>query len=201
MYQVGIIDIGIGNIFSLCQAIQHIGAQPIVIDSPVPHNKFDKLILPGVGNFSYAMARFQSCHFDTWIKEAVALEKPLLGICLGMQLLFSSGQEGKTEVPGLAFFSGKTVKIDLPDQKIRKLPNMGWRNVFNPHTRQEEKFYFMHSYRVLSEEKFDEKIYSTYCNVEILSIIMKNRLCGVQFHPEKSGQFGLSFLEGFITSV
>ena len=205
MPNIGIIDIGIGNIFSLKQAVSHSGGIPIIINKPVNLDEIDGVILPGVGSFEYAMSQLKEKKIDIWIHDLVKNKVPLLGICLGMQLLFDKGFEGETEVKGLGVFRGSVVKISSTCSDV-KLPNMGWRTIRKSGQSCFEKFldfstnkefYFMHSFHVKSDHKFDTKYVSTYGGIEILSLINYKNIVSSQFHPEKSGDMGLALIKNF----
>lgn len=207
MYKIAIIDIGIGNIFSLCQAIKKVGGEPIVIKGPVCLSKVDGIILPGVGTFQYAACRLSEENLDVWIKESIKLGKSFLGICLGMQLLFSGSQEGGEYTKGLEIFEGDCIQIASPCLKNLKLPNMGWRKIqfSSPESRycefNNKRFYFMHSYQVMTSEKLDELAVSLYHDVKINSLVRKKNIIGAQFHPEKSGDNGLKLLKSFLVNI
>lgn len=209
MSNIAIIDIGIGNIFSLKQAVSHVGGIPTVINKPVNWDELDGVILPGVGSFEYAMRQLKEKKFDIWIHDLVKNEVPLFGICLGMQLLFEKSFEGEKEVRGLGVFPGEVLRIPC-NVSGHKLPNMGWRAIKNnaPSREVEEdrygslcnySYYFMHSYHVVSSFSFDEKFTSLHGDTSILSFVKSKNIIAMQFHPEKSSESGMSLFDLFLT--
>ena len=202
MLKIGIIDYGMGNINSVYNAIQVLGHQPIFLKSPDMITSVDRVILPGVGAFGEGMKRLEK---DNW---ANALEteckigtKPLLGICLGMQLLASEGYEFG-HCKGLNFISGKVKKLEI--HKNYRLPHIGWNTVkFNSESNLykdleiERDFYFVHSYVFIPD---NSKKISGICNygIDFVASIEHKNIFGTQFHPEKSHKAGLTVLNNFI---
>ena len=194
---IGIIDYGAGNLNSICKAFEHIGFETEIVEKETRHEKYDALVLPGVGSFPGAMSRLKENNLDQFIKDYVKTGKPMLGVCLGMQLLFEWGYED-TKTKGLDLLPGEVVKMD----SSLKIPHMGWNeleiikddNLFkdlpdNPH------YYFVHSYKL--KEITDEVIAVTDYGVKIPAVVRKDNVIGFQFHPEKSGNNGLKLLENF----
>jgi len=192
---VAILDYGVGNLFSLECALKKVGLKPSIISSPPQWKPVDALVLPGVGNFAAASRNLEPLKPE--ILDAVEEGVPLLGICLGMQLLFAESEE--SEGHGLSLFQGKNVKLP----KFVKVPHMGWNTLSMVKESdlleglQEEAFvYFVHSYypNPLDEDIIVAK--TTY-GVPFASAIAKRTLYGTQFHPEKSGVNGLKILANF----
>jgi len=192
---VAILDYGVGNLFSLECALKKVGLTPYIVSSPSQLKAPDALILPGVGNFAAASRNLEPLKPE--ILDAVKEGVPLLGICLGMQLLFAESEE--SEGHGLSLFQGKNVKLP----KSVKVPHMGWNTLSMVKQSdlleglQEEAFvYFVHSYypNPLDEDIIMAK--TTY-GVPFASAIAKRNLYGTQFHPEKSGVNGLKILANF----
>ena len=192
---MAIFDYGVGNLFSLECALKKVGLDPFVVSSPSQLKAIEALILPGVGNFAAASRNLEP--FKPVILDIVREGVPLLGICLGMQLLFAESEE--SEGRGLSLFQGKIVKLP---QSV-KVPHMGWNTLSMVKQSdlleglQEEAFaYFVHSYypNPLSEDIIMAK--TTY-GVSFASAIAKKNLYGTQFHPEKSGVNGLKILANF----
>ncbi|MGM0603478.1 MAG: imidazole glycerol phosphate synthase subunit HisH [Bacillota bacterium] len=196
---IAIIDYGAGNLNSIQKALEYVGKKTVIIDNGNKENvnKFDGLVLPGVGAFPGAMGRLEKNNFLPFIKKFVDSGKPFLGICLGMQLLFEWGYEDK-KTPGLGLLRGDVVKISS-DYKI---PHMGWNQLKilkddslfaglpdNPH------FYFVHSYQ-LSEITNNTAAVVKY-GVDIPAVVKKDNIIGMQFHPEKSGNNGIQMLKNF----
>lgn len=193
--KVVIIKYNAGNIRSVLFALERIGVQAVVTDNHDEIRTADKVIFPGVGEASSAMAYLQSNGLDTLIKS---LKQPVLGICLGMQLMCSFSEENNTECLGIF------------DQKVRlfpnagyKIPQIGWNNITNLKTTllkdvsENAYMYFVHSYYV---ENCAEAIAKTDYIIQYSSAIQKDNFYAVQFHPEKSGDTGQKILENFITA-
>jgi len=192
---IGIINYGIaGNIHSVSKAIEKAGGKALIINSPADFNFIDKLVIPGVGSFKDAMHELDNDNFISSIKD---FNKPILGICLGMQILAELGFEfGKTK--GLALLNAE-VKPILCDGKI---PHMGFNkiSVKVPNILldgiEDEEFYFMHSYELVNYT--DIIALTKYNDHSFVSAVNKGNLYGVQFHPEKSREAGIKLLSNFI---
>jgi glutamine amidotransferase len=192
---VGIVNYGIaGNIHSVKKAIEKAGGDTLVISSISDFDLVDKVVIPGVGSFKDAMQELENNGFIEPLKE---FDKPILGICLGMQILAELGFEyGKTR--GLGLLSAE-VKPILCDAKI---PHMGFNKIQVVNSNkvmkgvEVEEFYFMHSYEVVNYT--DISALTKYGNHSFVSAIHKGNLYGVQFHPEKSRQAGIRLLSNFI---
>lgn len=206
MQNIGIIEIGHGNIGAIAKSIEDIGAKWHIISDEKNLNKMDKLIIPGVGHFSAAMYHLEKIRLTEPIKYAVNIEKkPVLGICLGMQLLSDKGEEGG--VKGLSIIAGKVIKIEIKDKLKYKIPNIGWRNIkiINKHNivyeiMDNDDFYFLHSYQFVPENQNFIISKSLYEN-ELNSIIGYDNVVGVQFHPEKSYKSGRKIIYNFINKM
>jgi glutamine amidotransferase len=195
MDKVAIIDYGLGNIKSVCNAVKYLGAKPVLVSSPSKLNA-DKIIVPGVGAFGDGAKNLSP--FFPKIKEAIASDTPVLGICLGMQMFFESSKESPG-ARGLSTMKGKVVKIPTR----LKLPQIGWNSL-----RIEKKscplfrrvkdadVYFVHSYHALLEE--DVVAATTDYGCKVTAVVWKCNVFGTQFHPEKSGRVGLKMLGNFL---
>jgi imidazole glycerol-phosphate synthase subunit HisH len=203
VYEVGVIDYGIGNIKSISNILDKVGASSIIITKPSEMECCKSLILPGVGSFDAAI---ECLELGGWVeplnKFAKIDCKPLLGICLGMQLLTKSSQEGKRR--GLGFINAETVSFKKEKMNKRaKVPHMSWNlvnvvkqnKIFTPLI--ESRFYFVHSYHVVCNDKKDVLTTTNY-GYEFVSSFCRDNIIGVQFHPEKSHNFGYSFFIKFI---
>ena len=200
---IGIVDYNMGNLASVINAFESIGADIAVESYPEKLQNYDKLILPGVGAFGDAMEHLKSNGMDEAVKAYAKNGKPLLGICLGMQLLFDSSEEfGSTN--GLGLIEGRVVAFDENrfDHKL-KVPHMGWNELFvQTNTKlfngleREFYLYFVHSFHAVCDDKYS--IGKTYYGYEFVSAVNKDNIYGIQPHPEKSHENGLKIIENFV---
>lgn len=199
MVNVAIFDYGAGNLFSLKAALERNGAQNVIIIHDMKGlDKFDGLVLPGVGNFDPAVKSIEP-YKDIFIKSIEDF-MPILGICLGMEMLFNHSEEGTRD--GLKILDGKV--IILPKKKV-KVPHMGWNNL--EIIKKESKLlrdikdgswaYFVHSYLIAPENNSIVSATSQY-GVNIPAIVEEGNLYGTQFHPEKSGKLGAIIMKNFL---
>jgi len=192
---VGILNYGTGcNIFSIKNSIEYVGGKTKIIDHPSQFKNIDRIILPGVGSFALAMEEIKKNDFYDSIIE---FKKPLLGICLGMQLLSSIGFEsGKNQ--GLNIIKSEVKRIEVDG----KIPHIGFNKIKIIKNNdlftglENEDFYFMHSYEMISYENITSL--TEYCDHFLISAVNKDNFYGVQFHPEKSRQPGLNLFKNFI---
>ena len=197
--KVCVVDYEIVNIASIENAIKYLGFQYEILKKPKNIDSFSHMILPGVGSFREATKKLHKNGWAVAIKDFAKSNKPILGICLGMQLMFEFGfEDGESE--GLGLFKGKCeifAKGNFP------LPHIGfnlvnhqntkiWKNIVNP-----SPFYFVHSYRINSFDQ-DAIISKTFYGEDFVSFIEKENFYGAQFHPEKSGSVGLKLYENFL---
>ena len=200
MTKIAIFDYGAGNLFSLKSALERNKAKSVVVD--IIYNlkelpKFDGLVLPGVGNFDPAIRSIEGSagHLDKAIDNCT----PVLGICLGMEILFDKSEEGRLE--GLKILEGEVIM--LPKGKV-KIPHMGWNNLqikgeskLLKGVKDDSWVYFVHSYKSVPKDRRIVVATSDY-GVSIPAVIEKGNLIGVQFHPEKSGNVGALMIKNFI---
>ncbi len=194
------IDYGIGNTYSVVMATARFGEEVLLTNRLEELRAADRIILPGVGGFSQGMDNLKRLGLDRLLRETVAAGKPLLGICLGLQMLFEWSEEG--ESAGLGILKGQVVRFRQPGLLV---PHMGWNQVtFQPQAgcyrqavAQNAFFYFAHSYYVVPEEKEIVAGLTEY-GCPFASFIRWRNVAGVQFHPEKSGSHGLAFLGTFL---
>ena len=195
---IAIIDYGVGNLFSLSSSLRAVGAEVVVTDDREILKKAERLILPGVGAFADAAAKLRAGGLDGFVREQAASGKPLLGICLGMQLLF----EGSDEAPGvkgLGFFKGQ---VRLLHTEL-KIPHMGWNKLElrSPSPLLEgaesEYVYFVHSFHAEPE---DRSIITSVCDygMEVTASVGRGKVQAFQFHPEKSSRVGMRLLKNFV---
>jgi len=197
-----IIDYGMGNLGSILNMLKYIGVQTQISGSPEVICSADKLILPGVGAFDNGISKLKESGIYEVINKKVLIDKtPVLGICLGMQMMTSSSEEGV--LPGLNWIDAKTIRFKQNGEKNFKIPHMGWNNVYTyKYDRIIEgltdltKFYFVHSYYVSCNNDLNSVCKTNY-GVTFDSIIVKDNIYGCQFHPEKSHKFGMKFLNNF----
>jgi glutamine amidotransferase len=197
--KIAVFDYGAGNLFSLKAALERNGAQSVsIVDDLKDLDKFDGLVLPGVGNFDPAIKSIE--HDRELLIKTIDQGIPVLGICLGMEMLFNKSEEGMLE--GLKILDGEVIM--LPRRKV-KIPHMGWNNI--EITNKESKLlediensswvYFVHSYHVSPKNKGIVAANSQY-GINISALIEKDNLFGTQFHPEKSGIVGSTIIKNFL---
>jgi imidazole glycerol-phosphate synthase subunit HisH len=197
--KIAVFDYGAGNLFSLKAALERNGAQSVsIVDDLKDLDKFDGLVLPGVGNFDPAIKSIE--HDRELLIKTIDQGMPVLGICLGMEMLFNKSEEGTLE--GLKILDGEVIM--LPRRKV-KIPHMGWNNI--EITNKESKLlediensswvYFVHSYHVNPKNKGIVAANSQY-GINISALIEKDNLFGTQFHPEKSGIVGSTIIKNFL---
>lgn len=196
---IAVIDYGMGNLRSVAKALEFVGAKVVVTQDPKEIERAEKVVLPGVGAMEQAMQRINSLKLADVIKEATKQKKPFLGICLGLQLLFNESEEGG-KIKGLEIIPGSVKKF-----KKLKVPHIGWNQIKKTSEGcplfkgipEDAFFYFCHSYFVEPEDKSAVATRTDY-GVDFASSICKENIFGVQFHPEKSQDFGLKILDNFV---
>ena len=199
---IGIVDYNMGNLASVINAFTKVGADATLESNPEKLDQYDKLILPGVGAFGDAMEHLKENGMDEAVKNFATSGKPLLGICLGMQLLFDSSEEFGTS-QGLGLIPGKVVAFDENkfDHPL-KVPHMGWNELFVQNETaifdglaKDFYLYFVHSYHAVCEDKY--AIGKTHYGYEFVSAVQNGNIYGIQPHPEKSHDNGLKIIENF----
>lgn len=199
---VGIINYGLGNLGSIQNMLKVIGEKSIISANVEELNKCDRYILPGVGAFDAGMTKLNESNLVDYIKGKTLDEhKPLLGICLGMQLLGRRSEEGNQE--GLGLIPFENIRFRLENSNL-KVPHMGWDIVEfkqeSPLLRKLEgtqRYYFVHSYHALCDSK-DNILMTCDYGYEFAAAVIKDNIMGVQFHPEKSHDFGMALLNNFV---
>lgn len=195
-----IVDYGMGNLGSIVNMFKKIGIKSCISNVPEIIEDASKLLLPGVGAFDRAMECIEVSGLRSVLDEQVLVKKkPILGICLGMQLLTRSSEEGK--LPGLSWIPAKTKHFpSLPGLRV---PHMGWNQVFHNNWSKltfelpkDNRFYFVHSYFVQTESQ-EHSILKCHYGIDFDAAIQKDNIFGVQFHPEKSHRFGMQLLKNF----
>ncbi|MEE0835823.1 MAG: imidazole glycerol phosphate synthase subunit HisH [Clostridia bacterium] len=198
---IAIIDYGVGNLFSLYSSLKFIGAEAVITSSPEEIKKADKIILPGVGAFGDAADKLRLSGLDKIIRCEADSGKDIMGICLGMQLLFEKSYE-YGEHDGLGLLPGKVVPIEGYIPANLKIPHIGWnrlifkqKNKLFRYISEGDCVYFVHSYYAASCDKY--VIASAEYGKELTAAVAKENIMGCQFHPEKSGEVGLNILRAF----
>ena len=212
---IGIIDYGAGNLRSVQNAFDYLGAKTQIVREAENLTKFDRILLPGVGAFGEAMSKIHALNLDVALREFIASGKPFLGICLGMQLLFEKSYEFG-ETAGLGVINGEVVKFDtskFTDTNLSaqnstfspkiKIPHVGWNGLefakqtkINANLNDEIYLYFVHSYHVLCDDSVVLGL--TNYGYEFVSAVAKDNVFGFQAHPEKSHKNGLKIIKNFM---
>ena len=196
---VGIIDYGVGNLFSLCSSFKAIGQEAFVSGDPETLKQADRLVLPGVGAFEDAAKKLRASGLDAFVRQQAAAGKPLLGICLGMQMLFEKSYE-YGEHKGLGLLKGSVVPMEGKLPADLKIPHMGWNALEVKQGRllrhaEGQYVYFVHSFYADGCKESLSAV--TEYGIPITAAVEQGNIFGCQFHPEKSGNVGLSILRSF----
>ena len=198
---ISIVNYGLGNIGSMLNMFKHIGKKAKLVSDPGELSKSQKIILPGVGSFDVAMRQINNIQglLEVLNYKAKVERIPILGICLGMQLMTRSSEEGKMK--GLGWINADTKKFRLSNNL--KVPHMGWNNVQSTSstgltdlTETDQRYYFVHSYYVQVDHQVNS-LFKTNYGIEFDSGIVDQNIYGVQFHPEKSHKFGMNLFQKF----
>jgi glutamine amidotransferase len=197
-----VVDYGVGNIGSVLNMIRKAGGEVVASASSEDVERAHKIVLPGVGSFDHAVRRLQQLGLAEPIRARAEAGVPLLGICLGMQLLSFASEEG--ELPGLGLIPGRVRRFAFDANLSLRIPHMGWNQVAacKPHAltvglETDARFYFVHSYHYECDDPVDE-LFSTHHGYEFASGIQRANIMGVQFHPEKSHRFGMQLFKNFL---
>ncbi len=207
--KIGIINAGFSNITSVQNALNEINIDSELINSNNP--SYDLIIMPGIGNFGYAMESMRNSFLFEMISSHNKNQKPIIGICLGMQLLFESSEESPS-TEGFGFLNGYFEKLPIPNKKNfigRKPPNIGYNHVnfqnntdlksLNDLCNSNGYYYFLHSYALKnSESPYQVSSSSTFNGEKFTPFLIQDNICGIQFHPERSGNNGLNLLSKII---
>ena len=202
---IAIVNYGLGNLSSIANMIKRVGAEAEICNDPLKINHATKIILPGVGAFDHGMLGLQQGGWIEALNEAVFVKKiPILGICLGMQLMCKSSEEGK--LPGLGWIDATVNHFNIPTGSELKVPHMGWntitsqkKNVLVDNQDKEQRFYFVHSYHVTCNDTRDI-LFTTHHGKDVVAAFTRDNIFGVQFHPEKSHRFGMALFQNFINN-
>jgi len=208
---ISILDYGVGNIFSLTKAFELCGAEVRLISEPSQLKNVDKLILPGVGAFAKAMDELNKRNFTDSIKEYALSEKPLMGICLGAQMLLSESYEYGIHA-GLDLIKGKVIKIsDIEANAAQhKVPYVAWSELHKPKNninwdktilsgiKSGVTAYFVHSFTFIPDNEENRLVDTFYDGVRLCAAVKEGNIYGTQFHPERSGKYGLQIINNFV---
>jgi imidazole glycerol-phosphate synthase subunit HisH len=204
--KIAIIDYGLSNLYSISKALKRFTDNVFITDELNGLNSVDAVVLPGVGAFEEGMKGLRTRGLENGLKEFVNSGKPLLGICLGAQLLLSRGYEFGA-FDGLNIIKGEVVKF--PEIQDVKIPHVGWNKIYPPESGEWVKtifdfpaknasMYFVHSYIMKPSNKENIFALSNYGGYEFCSVVRKDNIYGCQFHPEKSADFGLEIIKNFV---
>ena len=208
MTEIAIIDYEIGNIRSIFSAFEKVGVTPKLTRDPQEILSGDGVVLPGVGAYSHGMQKLKEHGLDLALKDFAATGKPLLGICLGMQLLLSESNEfGRTE--GLGLIPGSVKQLNLLNPQVQKLPHVSWNELQKPNNvswdgtifegiASGEDMYFVHSFMAVPESEDHVLTLTNYSDSQFCSSVKNGNVYGCQFHPEKSAEEGLKIISNFI---
>ena len=211
MIEVTVIDYGVGNLLSVSRALERCGVKVTVTADPKSILAADRVVLPGVGAFADGMAALQAKGLDTVVRQVAAQGTPLLGICLGMQLLFDQSEEfGATT--GLGLIPGRVVKIPsiTATGESQKIPHIGWNELLLPDQNRlwqanlltdvnpGEAVYFVHSFMAVPASNSHRLADCIYGGIQVSAAVQRENVTGCQFHPEKSGEIGLRILRRFV---
>ena len=203
MSTTAIIDYGVGNLFSLCSSLQSIGAEAVVTPDPDVIRRADRIILPGVGAFADAAAELRATGLDQVLLEEAARGKKIMGICLGMQMLFEESHEYGIH-KGLGLIPGRVVPMAGYIPEELKIPHIGWnplilkgesKHPLLKYVEEGDCVYFVHSY--FATDCTESVIATAEYGKELTAAVAKDNVMGCQFHPEKSGKVGLNILKAF----
>jgi len=205
MSVIAVVDYDMGNLHSVCKGLENVGATPQITDSPAIIASADAVVLPGVGSFDPAMQHLRSRDLEEPIKNAIASGKPFLGICLGLQILFESSEEGRES--GLGIIPGRVRRFH--SEPGLTIPHMGWNqlqltqpNIPLWHNLSPQSWvYFVHSYYVDPVDPSVRAAVVKHGNQTVTAAIARDNLIAVQFHPEKSSNIGLQMLGNFVNLV
>ncbi|QKJ22262.1 imidazole glycerol phosphate synthase subunit HisH [Poseidonibacter lekithochrous] len=205
--KIVVIDYDIGNVKSIINALENIGITPQLTNERNEILKADAVILPGVGAFKHGMENLKKYELIESLLDFIKLDKPFLGICLGMQMLLEESEEfGITK--GLSVIEGKIKKLPVKNLNFEKLPHVSWNEIRNKNNNwkntilndigEYSDMYFVHSFVAMPKNENDILSTTLYSDYEFVSSLKKGNVYGCQFHPEKSGEIGLKILKNFV---
>lgn len=196
---VSVLEYGIGNVGSVLNMLKRLDADPVLVRTPDEIIAAERLLIPGVGAFDRGMAMLDAPGFDDAIRAFAQRGNPILGICLGMQLLLDGSDEGSAA--GLGLIPGHSVRF--PESSTRRVPHMGWNRITAVRSApilsaipEDNRFYFVHSFHVVPADD-DDILATTEYGISFASMVQRENVIGAQFHPEKSHLFGMDLLRSF----
>jgi imidazole glycerol-phosphate synthase subunit HisH len=210
--KIMILDYGMCNLLNVARAFEHVGAEVTITESPAEAADADRLVVPGVGAFQDSLAEIQRRGFDDLIRNFVQTERPFLGICVGMQMLFDTSEEFG-EHKGLGIFPGKVQGIPkvTSDGHSQRVPHIGWNHLVQPESgrewsgsllqdfvNQSPAVYFVHSFAAHPTQPSDRLADCLYGGHRVCAAVQRANVMATQFHPERSGKLGLGFLKNFV---
>jgi glutamine amidotransferase len=201
--KITVVDYGTGNLNSISRVLGRIGADVHISSTAGEISRAEKIILPGVGHFGKAMGELKELDLTDALHEAVLVKRvPVLGICLGLELMASTSEEGNAS--GLGWLNAQVVRFDISSDSRHKIPHMGWNQVHKKRNsalmegiEESSEFYFAHSYYLNLDDPLDLLTETTY-SLSFPSAIEKGNIFGVQYHPEKSHDAGVKLLKNFV---
>jgi imidazole glycerol-phosphate synthase subunit HisH len=200
--RVVVLDYGSGNLRSAERALERVGADVEVVTAAAGVGSCDGVVVPGVGAFAACMAGVRAVGGDDLVRKRVAEGAPVLGICVGMQVLYDAGDEHGVETDGVGVLTGRVEQLDAD-----VLPHMGWNTVAAPDGSalfdgvEDERFYFVHSYGVLADRAAEGTTLAAHGRSSFVAAVESGTLSATQFHPEKSGDAGLHLLENWVRTL
>lgn len=209
--KIAIVDYGLGNLYSISKAVKLFTDDVIITDDPVIISSSDAIIIPGVGAFAVGMEGLKKRNLVEPLRKFAISGKPMLGICLGAQLMLSKGFEFG-EHDGLGIVSGKVEIFTESVSCTKKIPHIGWNGIYVPKMlewkgtifediKENANVYFVHSYIMIPDNIENVGVFAEYGGLEFCAAIKKGNVYGTQFHPEKSGEIGLKIIKNFISLI
>jgi glutamine amidotransferase len=210
--KITLLDYGMGNLLNVARAFEHVGAEVKIAETPQDAVNADRLVVPGVGAFKDSIAEIKRRGFDDVIRQFIQTERPFLGICVGMQMLFDASEEFG-EYQGLGILQGRVIKIPnvTTDNELQRVPHIGWNHLVQPEfsrnwgntiLRQFENrnpaMYFVHSFAAIPSQNSDRLAGCIYGGHHVCAAVQRENIIATQFHPERSGELGLRILTTFI---
>jgi glutamine amidotransferase len=199
---VSIVDYGVGNLGSIINMLRYLGVASEVVSTPEDVDKAERLILPGVGSYDRAVQRLADLDLTNALLHRAHAGTPVLGVCLGMQLLGRSSEEGR--LPGLGLVDARFVRVEVPEGGRLKVPHMGWNQVSGNEDAwllvdvpEPMRFYFAHSFTAVCDDEDDVIATTHYGDRRLVAVYGRGNVVGAQFHPEKSHVYGMQVLRNF----